>query len=308
MIYDLGNIIRQVCAKNKIKVEDDSILDLDLNTLSLARSLAISEINSEILKNSNIEFHLIGVHLTFRWKQRLIPGFTINEILSLKPDGFINVINNVTDIYQTNKKNPKWKSVKLPDLLETQYWLMEEEFITEMLADMTNAPIYLVSSQHNISNLSDLMCTNKKKIYLSYPITAIEKSNPQLLKKIQGPILDQLEKIFIVFNPLSIEDMKLTNSIPNVSKLTKKGIDIIKSRTVQRDYQFIDQSDAVVVIYMTEKLSPGVMSEIIYANRNGKPVYMLFPFKASPFLSDATKIIVPSFEELFVHLEEFAQK
>jgi hypothetical protein len=31
-------------------------------------------------------------------------------------------------------------------------------------------------------------------------------------------------------------------------------------RTIERDYRFIDQSDVVVVLYMTEKVSPGVLA------------------------------------------------
>jgi hypothetical protein len=45
-------------------------------------------------------------------------------------------------------------------------------------------------------------------VYLSYPITEIREENPELLEKIQGPILQRLEKLFVVFNPLSIQDMR----------------------------------------------------------------------------------------------------
>ena len=59
-----------------------------------------------------------------------------------------------------------------------------------------------------------------------------------------------------------------------IEQLDADVIKIIKSRTVHRDYQFIDQSDAIVVFYLTDKLSPGVMGEIVYAHRNQKPIFI----------------------------------
>ena len=256
--------------------------------------------------------HLIGLHATFRWKSRLIPGISYQDILDIKPDGFINIVRDVKDIMECNKQNPKWNSDTLPNVQETQEWMMVEEFATEVLGEVLNVPVFLVSRKHNIPNLTDLFFSNKKKIYLSYPITAVEKERPDLIKKIQGPILQELEKLFVVFNPLAIEDMPLTQngielSVPDlVDQLTPKAREIIKKRTIERDFQFIDQSDAVVVFYMTDKVSPGVLAEIYYAHRNQKPVYMAFSRKKSPFIEDAATYIEPDLDTLMEKLKQFA--
>ena len=200
----------------------------------------------------------------------------------------------------------------MPNPESTQEWLIEEEFTTEVLAEVLNVPMYLVAKKHNIENLSELFINDKKKIYLSYPITAVKDDNPDFLAKIQNDIIPILESLFVVFNPLAIEDMKLTyaklpDDVPTLVKdITRRAREIIKTRTIERDFQFIDQSDAVVVFYMTQKLSPGVMAEIYYAHRNQKPVFMLYPYDRSPFMEDATHTIVKTIEDLLPILERFA--
>jgi len=75
---------------------------------------------------------------------------------------------------------------------------------------------------------------------------------------------------------------------------------------VERDYQFIDQSDAIAVLYATGQASPGVISEISYAHRNAKKVFVYFQGNKSPFLEDAATYITDSIEDLFSRLAEFA--
>ena len=311
-IHDVGELIYNECRKNNIPIVDDLILDMDHSQLRLLRSLALKEVQNSILKKEEDYIHLVGIHATFRWKERLIPGISYQDVVDLNPAGFVNIIRDVKDIMQLNSSNPKWDKHTLPNVQETQEWMMVEEFATEILAEMSSTPIYLVSRNHHIDNVADLFLTNKKKIYLSYPITAVQQDEPELLEKIQGEILGKLEKLFIVFNPLSIEDMPLLNEefseiVPEeMEKLSSKAKSIIKARTIERDFQFIDQSDAVVVFYLTEKVSPGVLAEIYYAHRNQKPVFMVFPAKKSPFIEDAVSHIENDIDSLMKRLEDFA--
>jgi len=174
--------------------------------------------------------------------------------------------------------------------------------------------MFIIAKNHNISNLFDFFFTSKKKIYLSYPITAIKDKNPELLDKIQNEILKVLENLFVVFNPLTIKDMSLTygdNSIklPNlIAEITDESKKLIKSRTIERDYRFIDQSNATVVIYPTDKLSPGVLSEIIHSHKNQKPVFIYFNGKKSPFLEKYATYITDDFDKLINKLKQFADE
>ncbi len=310
--YNLSQMIRNVCIKNNISMVDESILDIDLKMLKVLRTSAIKDLEKDISKHEDYDLFLIGVHATFRWKNQLIPGFSCGELYELKPDRCMNIVGNVNDIYEDIRENPKWNDETIPTVKEIQYWMMEEEFATNMLADVLRVPMFLIAREHKISNLYDLFFSKKKKVYLSYPITAIRESNPDLLRKIQGLWLKRLEEKFVVFNPLSIKDMALTypsakEKYPKlVEQITAKDIEIIKKRTIVRDYQFIDQSDGIVVFYFTDKLSPGVFAEINYAHRNQKKVFMAMSGKHSPFIENMAHGLEDNLDSLFEHLEEFA--
>jgi adenylate kinase/nucleoside 2-deoxyribosyltransferase len=310
-VHDAGAIIREECLKHRIRVADERILDVDGPLLRTLRAAALKEVNIRILSQPDADLHLIGLHAMFRWKRRLVPGISYPDVLALSPDGFISVIDDVRTVFETNQRNPKWDEDTLPNPEETQEWMMEEEFLTEVLADVVGKPIYLVARKRNIGNLADLFFTKKKKVYLSFPITAVRETEPQLLERIQGPILSELQNLFVVFNPLAIKDMALTYPNPAgvpelVSQLTPRAKEILKSRTVERDFQFIDQSDAVVVFYETEKVSPGVLAEIFYAHRNTKPVFASFAGKPSPFLESAVTELHSTPEALLESLRRFA--
>lgn len=311
-VHDVGALIRQEAITHKIPIVDERFLDMDNSQLRLLRASSLKEVEVEIIKGGEVDFNLIGIHATFRWKGRLIPGISYQDASRLAPDAFISVTNNVKEVWETNQKNAKWDQHTLPNFEKTQDWMMVEEFATEIMADVQGKPIFLASRNHNIANLTDLLLTEKKRIYLSYPITAVQEDQPELLARIQGEILDKLEELFVVFNPLAVEDMPLasptaSDDLPQlVDQLTPAAIELIKTRTIERDYQFIDQSDAVVVFYLTERVSPGVLAEIYYAKRNQTPVFMVFPGKRSPFIEDAVTVIEADLDSLIDRLAAFA--
>jgi len=313
-VYDVGELIREECKRDGIEFTDQFILDLDRNLLRALRSAALKEVQIQLHKQAGVDIQFIGVHATFRWKTRLIPGISYRDLSDIEPDGFINVINGVREVCLGNMKNPKWNRKSVPNLEESQEWMTEEEFITEMLGQFFDKPVFLVARKHNIENLADLFFSQKKKVYLSYPITAVREENPTLLQQIQGPILRRLQNLFVVFNPLTIKDMSLTYNLPKgeipelVEQLTPKAKKIIKTRTIERDFQFIDQSDAVVVFYLTDKLSVGVLSEIQYAYRNQKPVYVVYRGTGGPFFEDVTTVIEKDVESLMKKLKQFARE
>lgn len=312
VVHDVAELIQKECKRNRIDFSHQRILDLDRNTLRLLRVAALKEANVRILLQPEVDVHFIGVHAIFLWKNRLIPGISYSDIIDIQPDGFLNIVDDVNRVYAVNRTNPKWDKLTVPNFRSTMEWMQAEEFVTELFADVQNKPMFLVARQHNTPNLTDLFFTEKKRIYLSYPITTVRDSDPTLLEKIQGPFLADLEKKFIVFNPLTIKDMTLTykkakEELPELAEqLTGEAMEIIKTRTVERDFQFIDQSDAVVVFYMTDKVSPGVLSEINYAHRNQKPIFMVYPAARSPFIEDVATHIADDMESLMAHLDEFA--
>lgn len=304
--FNVGEYMHRVAADSRVHFTQ-KVLDSDPAVLSLARRTAFYEIARDA---KEFEHAIIGLHACFRWRGSLLEGFSFKDIEILPPDLFINVVDNIADIYARMEKSVQWAGIQKTAL---NVWLDEEEFLTRQLANHIEKPHYTVARQHLLTNFSELLFSDKPKFYLSYPITLL-KDTPAEIEKIRE-VGNQLSNSFIVFDPLAIKDMALVTkskdpgdemlNVPeNMSELDDDVIEQIKTRTISRDYQFIHQSDFVVVIYPTDKLSPGVLSEMNYASRHNKPVYAVYNETRSIFFENLCDKIFDTFEELDDFLKE----
>ena len=299
--FNVGDFMHQVAAESHVDFTE-KVLDSDPAVLSLARRTAFYEIAQLA---ADYKHAVIGLHASFRWRGSLLEGFSFKDIEILSPDFLINVVDNITDISERMERSMQWAGMGKSVL---NVWLDEEEFLTRQLSHLIEKPYYTVAKQHDLENFYELLFSPKKPIfYLSYPITLL-KDTPEEIEKIRE-MGEKLSRSFIVFDPLSIKDMALvtaggeavdgTPRVPTtMGEMDKDVIEQIKTRTISRDYQFIHQSDFVVVIYPTDKLSPGVMSEMNYASRHNKPVYAVYNETRSIFFENLCERIFDTFEEL----------
>jgi nucleoside 2-deoxyribosyltransferase/adenylate kinase len=298
--FNVGDFMRQIGAESHVDFTE-KVLDSDPAVLSLARRTAFYEIAQLA---ASYQHAVIGLHACFRWRGSLLEGFSFKDIEIIQPDILINVVDNITDISERMDGSMQWAGMGKATL---NVWLDEEEFLTRQLAQLIEKPYYAVAKQHDLENFSELLFSSKKPIfYLSYPITLL-KDTPEEIEKIRE-MGEKLSRSFIVFDPLSIKDMALVTdggeavdsaqSVATVGEMDKDVIEQIKTRTISRDYQFVHQSDFVVVIYPTDKLSPGVLSEMNYASRHNKPVYAVYSETRSIFFENLCEQIFDTFEEL----------
>lgn len=299
--FNVGDVMHRVAAEARVHFTD-KVLDSDPAVLSLARRTAFYEIAR---RAEDYEHAVIGLHGCFRWRGSLIEGFSFKDIDILLPDLLINVVDNITDISARMEQTLQWKGMSKAAL---NVWLDEEEFLTRQLAHFIEKPHYTVARQHNLENFYELLFSRKPKFYLSYPITLL-RDTPREIEKIRE-IGEKLSRSFIIFDPLTIKDMELVTQTKTektgtqrVSEMGQDVIEQIQTRTISRDYQFVHQSDFVVVIYPTDKLSPGVLSEMNYASRHNKPVYAVYSGTRSIFFENLCERIFDTFEELsdFLH-------
>ncbi len=310
-VIDVGKAIEAQAKENRIPFDSDRILNMDQATLTLLRALAVKAVIQEIEndeaqppdKKSDIIF--IGMHALFFWEGKLIPGVSYHDLLAIDLDGIITVVDDVKTVCETNAKNPKWAQ-NPPSPESFQRWMMEEELLSDVFASIKGVPMYVFAKNQGIENFFDFFFSKKKKIYLSYPITAVRKEHPELLERILNEYKPRLEKMFFVFNPLDIMDKThVSQSFSDIPGfMDPDSVALIDARTIERDYRFIAQSDAVVVIYLTDKQSPGVYAEMHYAYYHQIPVYMLFTESISPFL-DKIANIYNNEDDFFIALEDF---
>ncbi|MDE0185422.1 MAG: hypothetical protein OXP71_08185 [Candidatus Poribacteria bacterium] len=308
--FNVGDYMEHTAAESGVKFTE-KVLDSDHAVLSLARRSAFYEI-ANLAHNADHAF--VGLHACFRWRGVLVEGISLREIDNFPADIFINVVDNLADIETRMQDNPQWTGMQRGEI---NVWLDEEEFLTKQLASFKEKPHYTVSRQHNLENFYDLLFSAKQKFYLSYPITLIRESVHQI-EKIRS-FGEKMNEDFIVFDPLSIKDMELVHQdellpsdaqdtagdieITTISRLDQSSSEQIKTRTISRDYQFIRQSDFVVVIYPTDKLSPGVLSEMNFASRYNKPVYAVHAHERSLFFENLCEEIFDTVEELEAFLK-----
>ena len=258
--FNVGDFMYRAAAASGIQFTD-KVLDSDPAVLSLARRSAFYEI-AHIAHDYDHTF--VGLHACFRWNGKLVEGVSFKDMQGFPGDVFINVVDNLADIAQRMGDNPQWASMRRDEI---NVWLDEEEFLTKQFANLKEKNHYTVARQHNLENFHDLLFSKKKKFYLSYPITLIRQDAPDQIENIRE-FGSKMRKDFIIFDPLDIADMDLIHSTESPQEETTDGemttvSDInqdfnvqIKTRTISRDYQFIHQSDFVIVIYPTDKLSP----------------------------------------------------
>lgn len=289
-VIDVGKVIEKKARENQIKFVLSRILNLDRETLSLLRVLAMQTINQELSTDQDSDIIFIGMHALFLWKDHLIPGVSYSDLLSVNLDGIITVVDDVITIQEVNGKNQKWAEEKLPSPASLQRWMMEEELLSDVFASIKGVQMFVLAKNQKVENLYKFFFEDTKRIYLSYPITAIREEG--ILDIIQNEYKPRLEERFYVFNPLDIMDKTHVSKSVNTVEgfLEKESVNLVDARTIERDYRFISQSDAVVVIYPTDKLSPGVSAEMHYAHAHQIPVFMYFPGTPSPFLTEIANI------------------
>ncbi|MEW6105647.1 MAG: AAA family ATPase, partial [Bacillota bacterium] len=294
---DVGDRMRQIVDRLQLAITDDKILDAPETTLKVLRALAFKEVIHDLKPSSGVTqssgHTIVGLHATFRWRQRTMLGFDPAYVKDLAPDIFVTVVDDVRDVKDRLDRSTKWRAQHLQydDILD---WMDQETVITEMLAFMQRKPFYLVARKEDIRTFRNLILHPElPKVYLSYGITGASEDAIAAAQDLAEQMRDHL----IVFNPMSIKDMALlqerrsrpSNSAnPQCDTLRHfpdRVTERIENTTVYRDYRLIAQSDMIVVYYPHDKYSHGVASEINFADANGKFVVMIWPHKKqSPFL------------------------
>ncbi|MFC1561804.1 hypothetical protein ACFL6I_14990 [candidate division KSB1 bacterium] len=285
-----GKDLGQTITKEKV---------LDLHNLDELRAIAFERICAEterLLKDSPETHIVISTHGCFRWNRTLRSGFDLHYLSRIDPDMYVNLVDDAVKISENLSRDTQWANRLTIDEIVT--WRDEEMFITESLAMFQKKPFYLVAIDEVLSSLGNMILfPDRRKIYISFPITAIQLEQPELLNE-AAEFAHKLREKYIVFNPLSIKDLHEVDT--QQMKVQKH----LKAATVWRDFKLISQSDIVAVYYPVEKNSPGVNQEIMYAFTHGKDVYLYYPkkFGMSPFWDPEIAVT-----QTFDTIEEFQQ-
>jgi hypothetical protein len=285
-IFDSGEYIRKAGKDLRIEVTDKKVLDL--SNLDELRAIAFERICCELEKEEwgPSRHALISTHACFRWNKYMRTGFDAHYLKRLGIDMYVNIYEEASSVLRSHQESEQWKGrLELPEIIA---WRDEELFLTEVFSDFDEKPFYLVAKAEPPLTLGRLVANpDCKKIYLSYPISAIQKSQPERLDEV-AKYADRLREKYVVFNPLSIKDLVLLLEAPCPDPEKQH----LRAQTVWRDFKLIRQSDMVAVYYPVQENSPGVNQEIVFGYTHNKDVVLYYPreYSLSPFWDKNTAV------------------
>lgn len=276
--HDIGKMMQKHAQEEDPNVQWGQILNAEPKVLNLLRTLAFKDLEFDKRLNPDI-LHLVDLHLSFRWKAYLTKGFEPRILKNFSPDVrcFINLIADISDVQETLGKTSWGRR----DTLELLFWRDEELFLTDLFSDASGrVSCYAICKAEPPSMLERIIWHPKlKKVYLSFPITAIQ-DDATAFEQVAS-FRDDIRDFLVVFDPWASRDYDETFNRDEMEALRTE----IGEATVERDYRFIDQADAVVVYYPQRVESKGVDAEMNYAYRNQKEIFVYCPenLSLSPF-------------------------
>jgi adenylate kinase len=290
-VFEFGELLARV-PQGQLADDATTLLDGNVEVLRARRMAALDELAHRLSERPAGSYSFVSTHACFMRRGRLQPGMDmapLKKLLEPMVDLYVTVIDGCVPVYGRQQHHAEWRGHL--SLAEIAIWRDFETSLTQMLAGYEDKPFYLIARQEPPEALLRLcMQPRERTVYLSYPITAILQENPGLIDSALE-VGEQLRQAgFVVFNPLSVEDIGEASGtydigVPVPEDQFAAARPYIESQIIGRDFQLIDQSDMVVVYYPTEKLSPGVLSEMMHARDRRIPVYLCgFPGAISPFL------------------------
>jgi adenylate kinase len=291
-VFEFGELLAKVQDETRLADDATTLLDGNPVVLDVQRKAAFRRLMDELRDWPVADVAIVSNHASFMRRGRLQTAMDMSLVKShLAPivDMYATVVDGAFDIYARQQEHAEWRGHL--SLAEIAIWRDFETVLTQVLAGYESKPFYLLARAEPPETLYRL-CQHPapKRIYLSYPITAITQTNPELLDEAADLAARLRTAGFVVYNPMAVNDTpvslgSLGVEIGVTAEAVEAAAPYLDSQTISRDFQLIDQSDWMVVYYPTDKISPGVLSEMQHARDIRIPVFLCaFPGSISPFL------------------------
>ncbi len=290
------------------------------------------DIITESADKTNI---VVNTHATFRWRHGLFSAFDFDQLVKLKPDMLICLVDNI-EVVADRLHRDHVVDATLKDLM---VWREEEIMATELAAQALgcgNHCYVLSRGRHKdtIETCYRLVCRPEmRKVYPSFPMSHV-MDMPDVLAEIDK-FRAALAKHFVTFDPGDVDEKLLLDSAIAGAKegrdfiemqassfggskepirvSVKQVLDIagdVDGQIYARDFKLIDQSDMIVSLVPelpggVPGLSSGVERELQHAFEHGKEVYVVWKPKKnpSPFITETATGVFKSVDEALAHFE-----
>lgn len=309
--------VGQMMYKEAPDVVPGKILDLPISRLNALRRAVFKDIIAVAEKTENI---IVNTHATFRWRHGLFPAFDIDQMMGLRPNLFITLIDNVDAIHLRLVKDHDIDH-SLKDLL---VWREEEILATEILASVMGGGMHSFfvlargNTFRNVEMAYRLIFEPQryKRVYVSYPMThaaeiPFSREGIERFRRI-------LHDHFICFDPGDLEEKALHLKALEAAEKGQRYFTVevlgeevqfdvdqilsivsdIHGQIYARDFKFIEQADMTISYIPADEtgrplISSGVERELQHTYESGREAYVIWESNRhpSPFVTEtATRV------------------
>ena len=298
-----------------LEITEENVLNLLRERLISIRKEAVEEIREEI--ESSPGFYMVRSPATFFWGGTLITGLDLDDVMKLRPDAFIVVVDDIMPVKARLAADPEWKTQRFT-LRDLASWREQETTLVEELARWTKAEFYVVARAHPPRVFADLVVhPEKPKAYISFPMTHVPPDVYREFESKKNRFVDDLDELgIVIFDPATMaegvilskleeyenrarsegrepdpdEELEITVSYGGEERVYRytyqelAAVDpLVEGQIVKRDFAMIESANMVIVYNPLGIPSPGVACEMMYAHKVlGRDVYLIWGKEGRP--------------------------
>ena len=317
-VHNVGAVMNRIAREDRLQYTASNILNAPRDALTALRTAALERIHRAIEDDESKSApatasgpnpeprtlnapltHLVFCHATFLLKSGLREGMTLADLRHLRPDMLLTLIDAPQDIHDRLTGHPgDYLHLTIESIVK---WQEFEVYVTNLFGQVIERRHFVVP-QRQVDTLESLLFTERKPVYVSYPMTHLPaEDRPRIVD-----FANELRQRFTVFDPSAVESTH--NLKPYYSQV---DLQAINDHTVVRDLDWlIGINSECVIAYMPKIVfSSGMNDELRYGFEVGKETYIVLdcPFdegipSLSPFTVYKSKVFF-SRDDFFYYLD-----
>ncbi len=290
-VHNVGAVMSQIAREDRLQYTASNILNAPRDALTALRTAALERIHRRINDEEERQLradpeqprltHLVFCHATFLLKSGLREGLTLADLKHLGPQLLLSIIDAPQDIHERLTAHPgEYLHLTIESIVK---WQEFEVYVTNLFGQVVERRHFVVA-QRETNTLESLLFTERRPIYLSYPMTHLpEEDKPKVRRFAQ-----QLSERFTVFDPAAVESTRNLKPF-----YTQMDLQAINDHTIVRDLDWlIGINSECVIAYMPRIVfSSGMNDELRFGFEVGKETFIVLdrePGESIPNLSPFT--------------------
>src|SRR5437867_2457689 len=181
-VHNVGAMMSRIAREDRIQYSASNILNAPRDALTALRTAALERIHRAVndeevrvpgSEHPNLDAapsltHLVFCHATFLLKSGLREGMTLADLKHLGADKLLTLIDAPQDIHDRLTGHPgDYLHLTIESIVR---WQEFEVYVTNLFGQVIEQRHFVVP-QRQLDTLESLLFTQRKTVYVSYPMT-----------------------------------------------------------------------------------------------------------------------------------------